>query len=98
MKILKVTDPAFTKYGRIVDNVDFSGLVEALKNTPCPEGVVYEPSIAELEALPVYEELSKVANVAVPKAIEEIKNAPIRHDHICEKDQMVEEVKKFLQI
>ncbi len=44
------------------------------------------------------EELSKVANVAVPKAIEEIKNAPIRHDHICEKDQMVEEVKKFLQI
>lgn len=44
------------------------------------------------------EELAKVANVAIPKAIEEIKNAPIRHDHICEKDQMVEEVKKFLQI
>lgn len=66
MKILKVTDPAFTKYGRIVDNVDFSGLVDEMKKTPCPAGVVYEPSIAELEALPVYEELSKVAYGEMP--------------------------------
>ena len=51
-----------------------------------------------LEDMEQIEVLSKVANVAVPKAIEEIKNAPVRHDHVCEKDQMVEEIKKFLQI
>ena len=51
-----------------------------------------------LEDMEQIEVLSKVANVAVPRAIEEIKNAPVCHDHVCEKEQMVEEVKKFLQI
>ena len=37
MEILKVTDPAFKSYGRVVDNIDFSALVEALKRTPVPE-------------------------------------------------------------
>lgn len=57
MEIKQITDPSFRKYGRVVKGIDFSGLVEALGSTPCPEGVVYEPSIAELEALPVYQEL-----------------------------------------
>ena len=59
MKIQKVTDAAFRKYGKVVQNVDFSGLVDALKSTPLPDDVVYEPSIPELEALPVYAELQK---------------------------------------
>ena len=50
MQILEITDPKFKKYGRIVDNVDFAPLVEAMDSTPLPEGVAYEPSIAELEA------------------------------------------------
>ncbi len=58
MKVLSVKDPAFKKYGKVIDNVDFSQLVEELKKTPLPEGVVYEPSVAELEALPVMQELS----------------------------------------
>lgn len=66
MKILKVTDPAFRNYGRIVDNVDFTGLVEELKKTPCPGDVVYEPSVAQLEALPVMEELSRVVYGEMP--------------------------------
>ncbi len=57
MKIYDVTDAKFRKYGRVVKGIDFSGLVEAMQNTPLPEGVAYEPSIKELEALPVYEEL-----------------------------------------
>lgn len=59
MKIQNVTDAAFKKYGRVVKNVDVSGLVEALASTPLPDDVVYEPSVAELEALPVYAELQK---------------------------------------
>lgn len=57
MQIYDVTDPKFKKYGKVVTNIDFSGLVEAMQSTPLPEGVVYEPSVAELEALPVMEEL-----------------------------------------
>jgi len=54
MKILNVTDAAFRKYGRVVKGIDFSELVQKLNDsTPLPEGVVYEPSIAEFEALPV---------------------------------------------
>lgn len=66
MKILSVNDPAFRKYGRIVNNVDFTGLVEAMKQTPVPEGVVYEPSIPELEALSVMQELSGIAYGEMP--------------------------------
>ncbi len=66
MEILKVTDPAFRRYGRIVDNIDFSELVEELKATPVPEDVAYVPSVAQLEALPVMEELSRVAYGEMP--------------------------------
>ena len=58
MKILKITDPAFRKYGRIVQDVDFTELLKEMEKTPCPEDVVYVPSVPELEALPVFEELS----------------------------------------
>lgn len=58
MEIKKVTDAAFKKYGRVIDNVDFSMLVEKLAQTPLPEGVVYEPSVELLEELPIKEELS----------------------------------------
>ena len=66
MEILKVTDPVFRNYGRVVHNIDFSGLVEALRKTPVPEDVVYEPSAASLEELPVMEELSRIAYGEMP--------------------------------
>lgn len=58
MEMKKVTDAAFQKYGRVITDIDFSGLVEALQTkTPCPQDVVYEPSADVLEALPVFAEL-----------------------------------------
>lgn len=60
MEIKKITDPAFRKYGRVVQGIDFSDLVEAIKKeTPLPEGVAYEPSIEALEATEAAEELRK---------------------------------------
>ena len=60
MEIKKITDPAFRKYGRVVQGIDFSELVEVLKKeTPLPEGVAYEPSIAALEATQTAKELQK---------------------------------------
>ena len=58
MKINHVTDPAFRKYGRIIRDIDFTELLKEMEKTPCPDDVIYEPSIPELEALPVFEELS----------------------------------------
>ena len=42
------------------------------------------------------DELSKIGNIAVPKAIEEIRTAPVVHDNVCDKTEMKETVKKFL--
>lgn len=60
MQIYDVTDRRFRNYGRIVKNVDFGSLVEAMKKTPVPADVVYEPSIKELEALPLTKEIQNV--------------------------------------
>ena len=66
MEIKKITDPAFRKYGKILTGIDFTGLVEEMQKTPCPDNVIYEPSIAELEALPVYGELQRVCYGELP--------------------------------
>ena len=44
------------------------------------------------------DELSRIANVAVPQAIEEIRNAKVLHDTVCEVDEMPQVVKNFLKI
>ena len=60
MKIKKIDDPAFCRYGRIVQGIDFSDLVEAIRReTPLPDGVAYEPSIAALEATKAAKELQR---------------------------------------
>ena len=42
------------------------------------------------------DELSKLANVKVPNAIEEIRTAPVLHDKQCDSDQMQNVVREFL--
>jgi threonine synthase len=44
------------------------------------------------------DELSKIANVEVPQAIEDIRSAAVLHDTICEVDEMESVVKNFLNI
>lgn len=59
MKIQSVYDETFSVYGRVLEGYDFSDLLKTLEEkTPRPENeVVYLPSEATLEALPVFEEL-----------------------------------------
>ena len=42
------------------------------------------------------DELSKLANVGVPNAIDEIRTAPVLHDTVCDKEDMKSVVMKFL--
>ena len=44
------------------------------------------------------DELSKIANVAVPGAIEEIRTAPVVHDVQCDVDKMKDTVEQFLKL
>lgn len=44
------------------------------------------------------DELSKIANVNVPNAIEEIRTAPVLHDIQCDVDKMPDIVKEFLNM
>ncbi len=60
MTIYSVTDARFRKYGKVIRNIDFGPLVEAMKNTPVPEDVVYEASADSLEAVPVTKTIQDV--------------------------------------
>ena len=44
------------------------------------------------------DELSKISNVAVPQAIEDIRTAPVLHDTVCEVNEMSSSFKKILGI
>lgn len=57
-----------------------------------------DANYSKLSDFELIDELSKVGNVSIPNAIEEIRNAPVRHKTVCEKEDMVAEIKKFLQV
>ena len=44
------------------------------------------------------DELNRLSKVAVPRAIEEIRTAPVLHNTVCETEKMQEEVEKILGI
>ena len=47
MEIKKVTDDAFSAYGKVLEGYDFSELLEVMKDTPLPEDeVVYVPGVS----------------------------------------------------
>ena len=52
----------------------------------------------EMGDFELVDELSKMAKIAVPKAIEEIRTAPVLHQTVCEKEEMKTVVMKFLGI
>ena len=54
------------------------------------------PEYDKMGDFELVDELSKIGNVAVPKAIDEIRNAPVRHTTECDVDKMEETVRAFL--
>lgn len=69
MKIRKVTDPAFRKYGQVLEGYDFTGLIKEMKHTPVPEDVIYVPSVEELEALDIMKDLQNKGYGGLPVQI-----------------------------
>lgn len=59
--VLPVTASEFATYGRIVPGYDFTGLISRMERTEIPEnGNVYFPSVPELEAEPVVQDICDV--------------------------------------
>ena len=50
MKIIPVNDKSFAPYGRIVEGYPVQGLLDALMDTPCPDGVIYLAKVPGLHA------------------------------------------------
>lgn len=69
MKIQKVTDPAFRKYGQVLEGYDFTGLIKEMKHTPVPEDVIYVPYVEELEALDIMKDLQNKGYGGLPVQI-----------------------------
>lgn len=44
------------------------------------------------------DELNRLSGVKIPQAIEDIRTAPVRHNTVCETEDMLAEVKKFLGV
>ena len=65
MKVYQVTSEKFRKYGRVL-NLNTDELVAAMQNTPLPEDVIYEPSIADLEKLSIADELKTAVYGELP--------------------------------
>ena len=55
-----------------------------------------DPAYDAEDDFELVDELSKIGNVKVPNAIEEIRNAEIRHNNLCKVAGMKDIVKKFL--
>lgn len=61
-----VTDGAFRKYGKVIASLELADIVKEMENTPLPEDVIYVPSVAELEKLPIYEALQTMSYGELP--------------------------------
>ena len=50
IKIQNINDASYKRFGKVVKDIDFSDLIAAMEQTPCPDDVVYVASEAALEA------------------------------------------------
>lgn len=57
-----------------------------------------DPKYDSLSEFELVDELSRIGNVKIPQAIEEIRSAEVRHKTVCEVEEMPEVVKQFLGI
>ncbi len=57
-----------------------------------------DPASADEEDFALADRLSELSGVKVPAAVEEIRNAPVLHKTVCEKEEMTNVILEFLHI
>ena len=67
MIIRNVSDISFLPYGKVLKGYDLAPIMKAMESTPLPEDdVIYVPSVKELEALEIAEQMKKKAYGELP--------------------------------
>lgn len=67
MIIRNVSEISFLPYGKVLKGYDLAPIMKAMESTPLPEDdVIYVPSVKELEALEIAEQLRKKAYGELP--------------------------------
>lgn len=66
MEIQKVTDASFGRYGKVHKGYTIGRILKEMEHTPSPEGVIYVPSVEEMEALPEAEAFQNRAFGTLP--------------------------------
>lgn len=66
MKIQKVTERSFGKYGKVLEGYPVSGLLKEMAHTPLPKDVIYVPSVEAMESLPEAEVFKNCAYGGLP--------------------------------
>ena len=66
MKIQKVTDPAFRKYGQVLEGYDFTGLIKEMKHTTVTEDVIYDTSDQKVEAMVIMKDVTNKGYGGLP--------------------------------
>lgn len=66
MKIQKVTDPAFRRYGRVLAGYSITKILKEMEHTPLPKEVIYVPSVEEMESLKEAEDFKNRAFGGLP--------------------------------
>lgn len=59
MEIMNATDPRFRAYGRIIKEYDCAQLMAEMEKVAPPAGCTYIASVPELEALPIFRDLTE---------------------------------------
>ena len=52
----------------------------------------------DMDDFALVDKLADISNRKVPRAIDEIRNAPVRHNTVCQAEEMESVIKKFLGI
>ena len=50
IKIQNIHDASYKRFGKVIKDIDFTDLLQAMEKTPCPDDVVYVASEEALEA------------------------------------------------
>lgn len=69
MVIHNVNSEAFRKYGKVIPSLKLNEIIKEMENTPLPGDVIYEPSVAGLEKLPIYDDLQTMIYGELPVQI-----------------------------
>ncbi len=95
-----VAASAYTEYRKNTNDETVSVIVSTASPYKFTRSVLgaIEGKNSDEEDFVLIDRLSEISNMQIPKAVEDIRNAKVLHDTVCEIDEMKNEIAKFLNL